>query len=85
MTEEIVAPPKPIWTEGRYAGHYFTLSRNIKGTVHWKVDKDDKNWTAYFLDTKLGSWDELAEAKKAVEVRAKAELEYALKRLAQFS
>src|SRR5579859_7413883 len=72
---------KPIWTQQRYGGERFAISRNIHGSVHYRMLKEDKTYVAYFMDTKLGSWDGYEEAKGAVEKRAKAELEYALNRL----
>lgn len=71
----------PLWHATRYGGNEFSLSKNIHGCISWRVSKEDKNYVAYFMNTKLGSWDEVAEAKTAVENRAKKELEYALNRL----
>lgn len=72
---------KSLWTEGRYSSWYFAISKNVKGSVCWRAEQEDKNYTAYFLGQKLGSWDASEDARKAVESRAKRELEYALKNL----
>lgn len=74
---------KSIWQVGRYNIHNFILSPNITGNIHWRSSSTDKDWVAYFLGTKIGSWDKFDDAKAAVEKRAKVELEYALQRLAE--
>ena len=71
----------PIWTAGDYGTNRFALSKNLRGSVSWNMDVSDKNYQAYFLGTNLGSFNALDEAKAAVETRAKAELEFALKKL----
>ena len=70
-----------VWTEGMYSTYVLALSKHIKGEVTWKSLKQDKDWVATFMGTKLGSYDTIIEAKLTVEGRAERELNYALAKL----
>jgi hypothetical protein len=69
------------WEDGRYSTYNLRISKNISGCVSWKVARESKDWVASFLNTPLGGFDTLNEAKQAVVLWAKKELTYGLKKL----
>jgi len=74
---------KPIWTARKYSSYQFSLSKNIGGSVCWRSLHTGKDWLASSLNTSLGDFDSLEDAKLAVETHAERELQYALDHLRQ--